>query len=447
MTGRRPLWAVLVAVLMIAAACGGPAGSPGTSSLAAGQTPEPTPYKCANANDPSGIKVLSLWGGSEADSFCKVLEGFTTKTGIKTQYEQARNFLPVLNTRITAGNPPDVAIIPRPGVVTDLANQGAIVSLDTFGIDLNQNFSKAWVDLGTAADKQYGIAVKANSKSTIWYKPASLSDLGEEIPETWDDFVALCDAYAEAGKKCLAVGAKDSWNLTDAFENIYARAAGPDKYLQLFTGELPFNDQSVKDAMKQMTDVLANEKYVAGGVDGALGTAFVDGIGRVYKAEGADAEMFMEGGFVGGIALKDVNKNLKVPADIDWFPFPEIDPANGSPLVGGGDLAVAFNDKDQSKQLMEYLATPEAAAIWATTGTISPNKNLDTSKLPDELVQKEAKQVTEAEVFVFDGSDLLPGTLGEDWGTALQNILRNPDQAATQLDQFQTKAQGEFGGG
>jgi alpha-glucoside transport system substrate-binding protein len=437
---RRPWWAALIVTMLVVAACGpGTAGSPG----APGVTPEPTPYKCANANDPSGIKVLSLWGGSEADNFCKVLEGFTAKTGTKTQYEQARNFLPVLNTRITAGNPPDVAIIPRPGVVTDLAKQGAIKSLDTFGIKLADNFGQAWIDLGTVEGKEYGVAVKANSKSVIWYKPASLKALGKEIPKTWDELVAVCDAYAAAGKKCFAVGAKDSWNLTDAFENIYVRSAGPDKYAQLFSGQLPFNDQSVKDAMKLMTDLLANEKYVAGGVDGALGTAFVDGIGRVYKKEGADAEMFMEGGFVGGIALKDVNKELKIGTDIDFFDYPTIDEANDSPLIGGGDLAVAFNDKAESKALMEYLATPEAAAIWGTTGTISPNKNLDTSGF-NELLKKEAEQVTGAEIFRFDGSDLLPGTLGEDWGTALQNIFRKPADTATLLDQFEQKAKPEF---
>lgn len=423
--------------MLVAAACTTGTG-PG-----AGGSPSATPEKCA-ADDPSGIKVLSLWGGSERENFCKILEGFTAKTGIKTQYEQARNFLPVLNTRITAGNPPDVAVIPRPGVVADLANQGAIKSLDTFGVDLNTAYAKAWVDLGSVNGKQYGVPVKANSKSVIWYKPASLKALGKEIPKTWDEFIAICDAYAAAGKKCLAVGAKDSWNLTDAFENIYARSAGPDKYSDLFSGKLPFNDQSVKDAMKTMTDLIANEKYVAGGVDGALGTAFVDGIGRVYKATGADAEMFMEGGFVGGIALKDVNKDLKVGTDIAFFPFPQIKAEHGDPIVGGGDLAVGFKDSDQVKQFLQYMASADAANIFAPTGTINPNKGTDASKFPTDLVRAEADQLAAATVFRFDGSDLLPGTLGEDWGTVLQNILRKPADAGTLLDQFETKAKAEF---
>ena len=40
------------------------------------------------------VTVLSLWGGAEKDAFLKVLAGFTKKTGIKVQYETARDFLP-----------------------------------------------------------------------------------------------------------------------------------------------------------------------------------------------------------------------------------------------------------------------------------------------------------------------------------------------------------------
>jgi hypothetical protein len=61
----------------------------------------------------------------------------------------------------------------------------------------------------------------------------------------------------------------------------------------------------VKRAILQMTQIL-NNNYLAGGVQGALGTAFVDGIGRVFGKK-PSAQLYMEGGFVGGIALDQVN--------------------------------------------------------------------------------------------------------------------------------------------
>ena len=159
--------------------------------------------------------------------------------------------------------------------------------------------------------------------------------------------------------KPWSLGAKDSWTLTDWFENIYARTAGVDKYNQLFSGEiLDFTDPTVKNALKMMTDLL-NDKTVSGGIDGALGTGFVDGIGKVFSAN-PSAHMYMEGGFVGGIALADVNPNLKPGETIDFFPFPKIDEAQGDPLVGGGDITAAFVNNEDVAKLVEYLASPDA---------------------------------------------------------------------------------------
>src|SRR5688572_3341670 len=105
---RWPVVALIVAALaIVATSCGGgDEGGEGTGT----------------------VTVLSLWGGSEKDAFQKVLAQFPQDTGIKTKYETARDFLPVIRTRLAAGNPPMVAIVPRPGIVADLARDGSLIS-------------------------------------------------------------------------------------------------------------------------------------------------------------------------------------------------------------------------------------------------------------------------------------------------------------------------------
>ena len=391
------------------------------------------------------VSVLSLWGGSEQEAFQKVLAQFTKDTGIKTKYETARDFLPVIRSRLAAGNPPMVAIIPRPGIVQDLANEGSLISLEDLGLDpdaINENYGEAWTNLTTVDGTVYGVVAKANSKSVVWYNPG---DNKVQPVETWDELKSTTQELQSDPMKPWALGAKDSWTLTDWFENIYARTAGPDKYNQLFSGELDFTDQSVKDALTQLTEIL-NNNTVAGGIDGALGTGFVDGIGQVFSAN-PKAHMYMEGGFVGGIALADVNPNLQPGQTIDFFPFPTIDDAQGSPLVGGGDITAAFVNNEDVSKLIEYLASPEAGKIWVSTGAIvSPNKGVTADAYPNELVKKEAEQVANAETFVFDGSDLLPGALGEDWGTLLQTVIKDPSKIDSQLESFQQNAEDAFAG-
>jgi alpha-glucoside transport system substrate-binding protein len=395
------------------------------------------------------VTVFSLWGGSEQEAFKKVLTQFTKDTGIKTKYESIRDFLPFIRTRLAAGNPPEVGVIPRPGVVAELARDDSLISLEDLGLDpdkINENYSDTWTTLSTVDDTVYGVVAKANSKSVIWYKPKSFQENSFDIPTTWDQLLEITQQYDSKGKKPWAVGAQgrdNSWTLTDWFENIYARKAGSENYTKLFNGDLPFNDQTVKDSLTEMTKIV-NDKYVAGGIDTALGIGFVDGIGRVFSKNPV-AEMYMEGGFVGGIALGDVNPDLKVGTDIDFFQWPTIDEANGNPLVGGGDVAAAFVNNEDAAKLVDYLATPAAGKVWVSTGAIaSPNKGVTADDYPNELVAKEADQVKNAESFLFDGSDLLPGTLGQDFGTLLQNIIKSPDNMDSLLDDYQSDAESAF---
>jgi alpha-glucoside transport system substrate-binding protein len=429
----RKRWAALLVVGLLAAgiatACGGDDDGGGT------------------AEGTGEITIFSLWGGAEEEAFKKVLTQFTQDTGIRTKYEAQRDFLPVIRTRLAADNPPMMAIIPRPGFVAELARDDVLISLEDLGLDpdeINENYSETWTNLATVDDTVYGVVAKANSKSTVWYKPNSFQENGFEVPTDWNGLLEITKQYKAKGKTPWAVGAQgddNSWTLTDWFEQIYVRQAGPEKYSQLFeTGEVPFNDPSVKAALNEMVKIV-NDQYVAGGIDTALGISFVDGIGRVF-GKSPKAEMYYEGGFVGGIALGDVNPSLKPGTDIDFFEFPQFDPDDAGIVVGAGDVAAAFVNNEDVQKLMEYLATPEAGRIWVSTGAIaSPNEGVTEDAYPNELVSKEAKQLQEAETFRFDGSDLLPGTLGQNFGTLLQNIVKNPGNMDSLLDDYQAEAE------
>ena len=394
------------------------------------------------------VTIFSLWTGSEEEAFKKVLTQFTEETGIETKYEAARDFLPVIRTRLNAGNPPEVGILPRPGFVDELARDDALIPLEDLGLDvdaINENYGDTWIDLATFEDTAYGVVAKANSKSTVWYKPNSFQQNDFEVPETWDQLEQIVQGYKSKGEVPWAVGAQgrdSSWTLTDWFEQIYIRTAGGDNYDKLFSGELPFNDATVKEALEIMLQQVNNEN-VLNGVDGALSLSFQDAIARVFGTN-PQAEMHMLGGFTGGIAL-GVNPSLKPGETIDFFPFPTIKEEHGDPLVGSGDVAAAFVNNEDVAKLLEFLSTPEAGRTWVSTGAIvSPNKGVTDDAYPNDLVRKEADQVKNAESFRFDGSDLLPGTLGQNFGTLLQNIIKNPDDVDSLLDDYQSQAEKAF---
>ena len=431
MTRFRMVAPIAVLALMLTAC---PASTTSTSPGASGGT---------GGSGASGatIEVTSLWGGAEADAFQAVLDAFTAKTGINVTYTSVRNeYSTVLSNRLEQGDPPDVAIIPGIGFLRSFAKDELLIPLSDLGIDADAlaaayspNLADMGVGVGTVDDVPYAVMVKLNSKSTIWYDPSRFSANGWETPSDWDGLTALTDQIKADGATPWALGALDGWTLTDWFESIYLRQSGEEAYDTLFSQDGDWTDQSVKDAISTMTDLLTEEN-VAGGIDGALATAFTDGIGLVFSAQ-PTAELYYEGGFVGGIATGDVNTDLVSGETIDFFDFPEID-GSGSKITVGGDVMAALTTNPGVAEFMAYLASGEAGTVWAEGGTIiSPMAGVETSAYP-EGVQKEATQIAESDLARFDGSDLLPG--GPDLGAVLQAALQDPSAVDGALSDFQT---------
>ena len=398
------------------------------------------------------IEVFSLWSGSEQDAFLKVTKQFTANTGIAVKYTAGRDFTTDIGARLAAGNPPDIAIVPRPGYLASLARKGVLKPLAPMGFTssyMKSRYGSSWIGFGTVGGKLYGVPAKANSKSVIWYRPQTFKKYKLKAPKTWKQLLALTKKIKSKGLVPWAVGDgpnQSQWVLTDWFESIYVRTAGPTKYQALFTGKLPFTDSSVVTALKDMTQII-NNKYVLGGIQGMLGQSFVGGIGDVF-GKSAKAQLYYEGGFVGGIATQQVNTSLQPGVSINDFTWPTINPKWGSPVTIGGDYAVAFRDSPDIRKFLQYITSGAAGRIWVSTGAIiSPNKQVPGSAYPNLLVRREGAQLAGAKTIRFDGSDQMPGAFGDTWGFALQKIAQNPSTSNIKkiLSGFQNQIKSQWG--
>ncbi|HET7028207.1 MAG TPA: extracellular solute-binding protein [Candidatus Limnocylindrales bacterium] len=375
--------------------------------------------------------MTSLWGGAEQEAFQKVLDAFKDATGVTATYQAQRtDYATVLQSKITGGNPPDVAIMPGLGFLRQFARSGGIKKISDLGIDpasLEGNYPPGILDPGKVDDDLYGLMVKFNSKSTFWYSPTKFQDAGVTVPKTWDDLKTALDTLkSKEGGPPLALGAKDSWTVGDMFEEIYLRQNGADAYNKLFSPDGDWTDPTVATAIGSLKEVL-NDNYVTGGIKAALGTAFTDAIGQTFGTN-PKSSLYYEGGFVGGIATGQVNKNLKLGTDIDWFPFPTFANGQGDTAAEiGGDEIAALTDKPGVKEFILYMTTADAGNVWAKQGTIiSPVKAVDPSNYPNDLAKKEAAQIANASAVVYDGQDTLPAA-APDMGAMLQEVIQGKD--------------------
>jgi alpha-glucoside transport system substrate-binding protein len=432
---RFGLLTLLFALILAlgAAGCGGDDDEEGDGGATTGEA----------AEDVSGtISILALWTAGEQQSFKAVIDGFNQQyPNVTVNYRSAPDVRPVLSTAIEGGNPPDLAAVPNPGLMRDFQSRGALKPIEFARDTVEANYQGSWVDLASVEDQLYGVFFKGANKSTVWYSKAAFENAGIEAPADWEAFLQSAQTLKESGVPAYSIGASDGWVLTDLFENIYLRQAGPEKYDQLIAHEIRWTDPSVKEALTEMAKVIGDADNIFGGVNGALQTDFATSTNPV-GAKPPKAAMVIEGDFVGGVI--QTQTKAKPGTDFDFFDFPAI---NDSPemVMGGGDMVIMFKDNPAARAFLEYLATPEAAEIWAKRGGFSsPNKNVSAAAYPDPVLRRSATALANAETFRFDLSDLTPSAFGGDaMFRELQDFMQNPDDvdgAARQLEAEAAKA-------
>jgi alpha-glucoside transport system substrate-binding protein len=378
------------------------------------------------------VSIVGVWTGPEEKSFNAVLAGFKKlNPNVKVSYKSTGDNTPtVLATAVAGGNPPDLASVSQPGLVSDFQKKGALKTIDYAKGALSANYPPDIAKLGVIKGHVYGFLIKGANKSTVWYNVASFKNAGVKAPTTWPALVKAAGTLKASGTPAFSVGGADGWTLTDLFENIYLRQAGPAKYDALSKHTIKWTDPSVVTALKTMGTILQSSN-IAGGTAGALQTDFPTSVSNVFAAS-PKAAMVIEGDFVPGVVA---GKNpLKPVSGYNVFPFPAI--GNTANYVeGGGDMLMAFKDSPAIRALVQYLATGAAQTIWAKRGGYTaPAKTVSPSAYPDAITRATASAVGKAKVFRFDLSDLQPasfgGTVGQGEFKIFQDFLKSPSNAS-----------------
>ena len=363
------------------------------------------------------VTVMGVWTGAEADAFTKMVAPFEEETGIKVEFTGTRDLPAILTTRVEAGNPPDISVMPNPGQMIEFAKDGKLVPLATF-MDrekLLSDYSQAWLDLGSYDGKLYSIFISADLKSMVWYNPKAFAAAGYQVPSTWDELMELSDKMIADGNTpwCIGVesGAASGWPGTDWIEDILLRIAPPETYDAWVSHEIPWTDEKIVEAFEIFGQIVLNEEYVYGGPKAVLTINFADSPDALFT-DPPNAYLHRQATFIKSFMLEHF-PDLVPGEDFDFFPFPPIKEEFGTPALGAADMLAMFNDTPEARAFMEYIASAQAQEIWVgELGKLAPNQKVDPMVYPDDITRKAAKFLGEASVFRFDGSDLMPAAVG-----------------------------------
>jgi ABC-type glycerol-3-phosphate transport system substrate-binding protein len=424
--------AVLATAAVGLAACGG--SSSGGTPSSTGSTPSTSESASAGAlPDLSGqtIEVAAEWQKDEQKSFEQVLKKFEDETGAKIQYTSTGDqTATILGTRVAGGNPPDVALIPQPGLIQQFVDKGVVQPLPSSVQDVvTANFGDAWQQLGTFNGKLYALPFKAANKSVVWYNVPAFKAAGVTPPKSLSQLLKDAGTIKASGTPAYSIGGADGWTLTDMFENIYLRTFGSAKYNALSQHKIKWTDKSVTTALKTMAKIIGDTSNVYGGTSGALQYGFNDSVTNAFGSP-PKAAMVFEADFVGGVIASSTKS--KPGTGFNTFAWPSIKPGpNASAVEIAGDLFVTFRDTPAIRAFVQYLASPQAATIWAKEGGFGTgNHNVPASVYPDPITRATEAPILSAKQVVFDMSDEQPPAFGAttgqgEWGL-FQQFLKNP---------------------
>ena len=433
---RRMLALPAVAMLLLAA-CGGDdddedAGDGGDTG-GAGQV-----------EDTGRVNLLSAGEPEEVEAYQEIFDDLiNAETDYEVEIESAGNFEEQFQIRAEGGTL-DVAAVPQPGAIPALVESGSIVSLEDMGFDideLNDMLGESFVALGEYEGEHYGVPTNINLKSMVWYPKAAFDEAGYEVPETWDDLIALSDQIVEDGSTpwCVGFGSEGStgWPATDWLEDIMLRTAGPDTYDQWVTNEVEFTDESVSTAMDRFGEIMFTEGYVLGGAAATPDIAFGDAPGPMFE-DPPGCFLHRQASFINA----EFPEDAVAGEDYDWFVLPPIDQEG---VLYAGELTVAGQNRPEVVDFLErFIAQDvqcEMGGVQASS-RISPNVDVGPDCYANDILADASVVLTDAleeGTGRFDASDLMPAEVGSGsfWTGMMSFVTNGPDNRDAVLEDIQ----------
>lgn len=447
---KRSVLAALIPLALIAASCGGDDNdsedttattAEGTATTTGG-TETTTGGGAGQLENTGKVTLLSAGEPEETDAYQTIFDDLiNSKVDYTVEVVPAGDFEQQFQIQAQGGTL-DVAAVPQPGAIADLADQGLIVSLEDLGIDvaaLNDLVGADFVALGEHNGKHYGVPTNINLKSMVWYPKKAFDAAGYKVPTTWDEMIALSDQIVADGSSpwCVGFGSEGStgWPATDWLEDIVLRTAGPDVYDQWVTHDVKFSDPQIKHAAEVFGQVMFTDGYVLGGASNTPDIAFGDAPLPMFENP-PKCWLHRQASFINA----SFPETAQAGVDYDWFALPPIDQEG---TLFAGELTVVGKNGNRPEVvdfLNRFIAQDVQCAMGGVQASsrISPNVNVGPDCYSNEILAGASTVLTDAlkaGTGRFDASDLMPAAVGSgsEW-TELVNYVRNgPDYLDTAL--------------
>jgi raffinose/stachyose/melibiose transport system substrate-binding protein len=429
----------LAMLMLLLAACGSSTNEPAaTKDTSKGTEPAAT---AAGTKEEKVTISFMHFKSDVTDGVAKIVEQFEAENPnitVEVQPVKYDDYYTLIKTKLAGGDIIDVFTL-NPGGQTKLFADGGYI-MDLTGQPFLANFDED-VLKGQATDGKNYVMPVNGGPIAVFYNKKIFSDLGLEVPRTYDALIEAANKIKEAGKTPFALGWKDGWTLgmwaSRDLPSLTALEEGQTDFFQkLEVGQAKFADNpAVKVTIERAKKLfeLGNKDQLGVDYNGVVDLFSKGEVGMMYT---------------GTWPLLDFEK--KNPDfynnDLGYFPYPfsNDEALNKLEFNPDASLAVASNTphKEAALKFMEFMSSKQGGDAWVNNiKSLSYVKGSTTSIAPamDELKPYFDQGLTYDSQIYFANTTL-------DWSTQFCQLLQQyffnkttPDKIIADMDDWISK--------
>lgn len=313
---------------------------------------------CASGESSDGkVHITMIQYKPEAvKAFEKIEERFNAAhDDIYLDIESPNEAMTVLKTRLIREDYPDIV-----GIGGDI-NYSNFLDAELFAdisdLDVVSDIKPAYLQIDKdlefiPQEGVYALPYAANAAG-ILYNKDMFDENGWEIPQTWSEFISLCDTIKSTGTDPLYLGYKDTWTCLAPWNALAVGLAPSDVCSRVNSGDTTFKAEyaEVAEKIKVLLDYAEPNPYAYSYNDAC--TAFARGESAMYP--------------IGSYAVPQI-LSVNPDMNIDSFPFPANDNEADNVLNSGIDLQFSVmkesKNKEAAYEVLRFLLEDETVQIY-----------------------------------------------------------------------------------
>lgn len=388
----------------------------------------------ASPND--GVTTLSFFQfkGEALEDFNEIIADFEAENpDIRVVQNQVADSETLIRTLLVKDKAPDVITLNANGGFGDLAQAGVFYDFSDEPVlqTLNPAVQEILAELGNKQGEVNGLGYVNNANGVI-YNQDIFEQQGLEVPKTWDEFIAVCDALEAAGITPFYGTLADSWTGMPSWNALGAYASQDGFFDDMRAEGEDVGADSAVSFEKDFPEVMAQQAELFSYMqEGYRGRTYDDGNAAFARGESA---MLLQGIW----ALNPV-KAINPDINAAIFPYPAADDPDDRLLVSGVDVVVTMAKDtphgEEALRFIEYLFEVGVIEEFAASQNMIPSvKGAELSDDPalqsvkpffddgkitgfiDHQVPPSIPLVAIVQQFLFDGdADAALSTLDSEW--------------------------------